>query len=109
VKVSYNIPKEGAGSFYDMVAMPKDAENVEGAYKFMNFLMKPEIMAEITNAVRFPNGNAAATALVDKDITSDPGIYPPAEVLVQLYAIADLPAATQRLLTRSWTKIKSGK
>jgi putrescine transport system substrate-binding protein len=109
VKVSYNIPKEGAGSFYDMVAIPKDAENVEGAYKFMTFLMKPEIMAEITNAVRFPNGNAAATALVDKDITSDPGVYPPADVLAKLYAIADLPAATQRILTRSWTKIKSGK
>jgi putrescine transport system substrate-binding protein len=47
--------------------------------------------------------------LVDKDITGDPGIYPPADVLAKLYAIADLPAATQRILTRSWTKIKSGK
>jgi putrescine transport system substrate-binding protein len=75
----------------------------------MTFLQKPEIMAEITNAVRFPNGNAASTPLVDKEITSDPGIYPPAEVLAKLYAIADLPAATQRILTRSWTKIKSGK
>lgn len=109
VKVAYNIPKEGAGSFYDMVAIPKDAENVEGAYKFMTFLMKPEIMAEITNAVRFPNGNAAATPLVDKAITSDPGVYPPADVQAKLYAIADLPAATQRIMTRSWTKIKSGK
>ncbi|MCP1482117.1 putrescine transport system substrate-binding protein [Pseudomonas chlororaphis] len=109
VKVSYVIPKEGAGTFYDMVAIPKDAENVEGAYKFMTFLQKPEVMASITNAVRFPNGNAAATALVEKDITSDPGIYPPADVQAKLYAIADLPAATQRELTRSWTKIKSGK
>ncbi|AZD05115.1 putrescine transport system substrate-binding protein [Pseudomonas chlororaphis] len=109
VKVSYVIPKEGAGTFYDMVAIPKDAENVEGAYKFMTFLQKPEVMAGITNAVRFPNGNAAATALVEKDITSDPGIYPPADVQAKLYAIADLPAATQRELTRSWTKIKSGK
>jgi putrescine transport system substrate-binding protein len=109
VKVSYVIPKEGAGTFYDMVAIPKDAENVEGAYKFMTYLQKPEVMASITNAVRFPNGNAAATALVEKDITSDPGIYPPADVQAKLYAIADLPAATQRELTRSWTKIKSGK
>ncbi|MEB0155671.1 polyamine ABC transporter substrate-binding protein, partial [Pseudomonas sp. CCC4.3] len=109
VKVSYSIPKEGAGSFYDMVAIPKDAENVEGAYKFMNFIMKPEIMAAITNSVHFPNGNAAATALVDKDITSDPGVYPPAEIQAKLYAISDLPAPTLRLLTRSWTTIKSGK
>jgi putrescine transport system substrate-binding protein len=75
----------------------------------MTYLQKPEVMAAITNAVRFPNGNAAATPLVDKDITSDPGIYPPADVQAKLYAIADLPAATQRILTRSWTTIKSGK
>ncbi|ANF88909.1 polyamine ABC transporter substrate-binding protein [Pseudomonas fluorescens] len=109
VKVAYDIPKEGAGSFYDMVAIPKDAENVDAAYKFMNYLLKPEVMAAITNSVRFPNGNEKATALVDKDITSDPGIYPPADVQAKLYAIADLPAATQREMTRSWTKIKSGK
>ena len=109
VKVSYAIPKEGAGSFYDMVAIPKDAENVEGAYKFMNYLLQPKVMADITNAVRFPNGNAEATQYVSKEITSDPGIYPTPEVQAKLYAIADLPAATQRELTRSWTKIKSGK
>ena len=109
VKLAYSIPKEGAGSFYDMVAIPKDAENVDAAYQFMNFLLQPEVMAEITNSVRFPNGNQAATPLVDKDISGDPAIYPSDAVKAKLYAISDLPAATQRLLTRSWTKIKSGK
>lgn len=109
VEVSYNIPKEGAGSFYDMLAIPKDAENVEGAYKFLNFILKPEIMADITNSVGFPNGNEKATPLVNKEITSDPGVYPPADVVAKLYAIADLPAATQRIMTRAWTTIKSGK
>ena len=109
VKVAYDIPKEGAGSFYDMVALPKDAENLDAAYKFLNYLLEPKVMAAITNSVRFPNGNEKATALVDKDITSDPGIYPSADVQAKLYAIADLPAATQREMTRSWTKIKSGK
>ena len=109
VKLKYAIPKEGAGSFYDMVAIPKDAENVDAAYAWMNFLMQPEIMAEITNSVRFPNGNKAATPLVNKDISGDPSIYPSDEVKAKLYAISDLPPATLRLLTRSWTKIKSGK
>jgi len=109
VKVSYTIPKEGAGTFYDMVAIPKDAENAEGAYKFMNFLLKPEVMAEITNAVQFPNGNKAATEFVDEAIKSDPNIYPSDDVKAKFYAISDLPAATQREMTRSWTKIKSGK
>ncbi|GLO22387.1 polyamine ABC transporter substrate-binding protein [Pseudomonas putida] len=109
IKVDYIIPKEGAGTFYDMVAIPKDAEHKEAAYKFMDFLMQPEVMAEITNAVRFPNGNEAATPLVDKAITSDPSIYPPADVKKHLYAIAAPEAAAQRVITRSWTKIKSGK
>ncbi|VVM86144.1 Putrescine-binding periplasmic protein SpuD [Pseudomonas fluorescens] len=109
VKLAYTIPKEGAGTFYDMVAIPKDASNIDAAYQFMNYLLQPEVMAEITNAVRFPNGNKAATALVDKDITSDPAIYPSDAVKKQLYAISDLDAGTLRLITRSWTKIKSGK
>ena len=109
VNVGYNIPKEGAGTFFDMVAMPADAENVDAAYAFMNFLLKPEVMAEITNEVQFPNGNAAATPLVDEAIRNDPGIYPTGETMSKLYAFSDLPAKVQRTMTRSWTKIKSGK
>jgi putrescine transport system substrate-binding protein len=109
VKVGYNIPKEGAGTFFDMVAMPADAPNVDSAYAFMNFLLKPEIMAEITNEVQFPNGNAAATPLVDDAIRNDPGIYPTSEVMAKLYAFEDLPSKVQRSMTRTWTKIKSGK
>ncbi|MDH4607873.1 polyamine ABC transporter substrate-binding protein [Pseudomonas sp. BN102] len=109
VNVAYNIPKEGAGTFFDMVAMPADAANPEAAYAFMNFLMKPEIMAEITNEVQFPNGNAAATELVDEAIRKDPGIYPTSETMAKLYAFPDLPAKVQRAMTRTWTTIKSGK
>ncbi|WP_040259488.1 polyamine ABC transporter substrate-binding protein [Pseudomonas massiliensis] len=109
VTVSYAIPKEGAGTFYDMVAIPKDAENKEAAYAFMNFLLEPKNMAQITNAVQFPNGNKAATEFVDDAIKSDPSIYPSDEVKAKFYAIADLPQPTLRDMTRSWTKIKSGK
>ncbi|VVN80616.1 polyamine ABC transporter substrate-binding protein [Pseudomonas fluorescens] len=108
VKISYSIPKEGAGSFYDMVAIPRDAANVENAYLFMNFLMRPEIMAEITNNVGYSNANAAATPLVDDAIRNDPGSYPPHEVMATLYAVPDLPIGTQRLMTRGWTRVKLG-
>jgi putrescine transport system substrate-binding protein len=109
VKVLYGIPKEGAGSFFDTVAIPKDAENSEGALKFINYLLKPDVIAEISNFVSFPNANAAATALVNAEIRNDPGIYPTPEVMKTLYAFPDLPAKVQRLMTRSWTTIKSGK
>jgi putrescine transport system substrate-binding protein len=109
VTVSYNIPKEGAGSFFDMLAIPADAKNVDNAHVFLNYLMKPEVMASITNYVQFPNGNAAATPLVDEAIRTDPGVYPSQEVLQKLYTFPDLDAKTQRTMTRSWTKIKSGR
>ncbi len=109
VNVVYNIPTQGAGAFFDTVAIPKDAENVEGAHKFIDFLLKPEIIAEISNTVSYPNGNSAATPLVDEAIRNDPGIYPTDEVMKKLYAFPDLPAKVQRVMTRSWTTIKSGK
>jgi len=108
VKVSYNIPKEGAGTFFDMVAIPADAKNPAGAHAFIDFLMQPEIMAEITDEVQFPNANAAATPLVAEEIRTDPGIYPSAETMKKLYTTVDLPAKVQRDMTRSWTRIKSG-
>ena len=109
VTVSYKIPKEGAGSFFDMLAIPADAKNVDNAHVFLNYLTKPEVMASITNYVQFPNGNAAATPLVDEAIRTDPGVYPSQEVLQKLYTFPDLDAKTQRTMTRSWTKIKSGR
>ena len=108
MNISYSIPKEGAGSFFDMLAIPADAKNVEAAHVFLNYLMKPDVMANITNVVQFPNGNAAATPLVDDVLRNDPGIYPDAETMAKIYTFPDLPAKVQRTMTRSWTKIKSG-
>ena len=109
VKVDYSIPKEGAGSFYDMVAIPRDAANVENAYLFMNFLMRPDIIAEITNNIGYSNANAAATPLVDEAIRDDPGSYPSQAVMATLYAIPDMPIGVQRVMTRGWTRVKLGK
>ncbi|MNF59471.1 Putrescine-binding periplasmic protein precursor [compost metagenome] len=109
VTIDYSIPKEGAGSFYDMVAIPHDAENVEAAHQFINFLMRPDIMAEITNNVGYANANAAATPLVDEAIRNDAGSYPPESVLATLYAIPDQPISFARIMTRDWTRVKLGK
>lgn len=109
VKITYQIPKEGAGTFFDMVAIPADARHVTESHEFINYLLQPQVMADLTNYLQFPNGNEQATPLVDESIRNDPGIYPPAEVMSKLYTFPDLAAKTQRLITRSWTKIKSGK
>lgn len=107
--IGYSVPIQGAGMFFDMLAIPADARNVAEAHVLINYLMRPEVIAEITNEVRFPNANAQATPLVDEAIRTDPGIYPNAAMLEKLYTFPDLPARAQRRLTRSWMAIKSGR
>lgn len=109
IHIEYVIPKEGAASYFDMMAIPSDAANVKAAHQFLNYLMKPEVIANISNEINAANGNQAATALVNKDITSNLGIYPDEATLKNIYTISDLPTKVQRVLTRTWTKIKSGR
>ena len=109
VPVSYAIPKEGAASFFDMMAIPADAKNVEAAHLFLNYILTPEVIAPISNYVAYPNGNAAATPLVDEAIRNNPGIYPTEEASKKLYTFSELSPSVQRAITRSWTKVKSGR
>ncbi|HCH00567.1 MAG TPA: polyamine ABC transporter substrate-binding protein [Vibrio sp.] len=108
-KIEYVIPKEGAGSYFDMMAIPADAKNVQAAHVFLNYLMTPEVIANITNEVSAANGNQAATPFVNQDINTNAGIYPDEATLKNIYTISDLPAKTQRVMTRTWTKIKTGR
>lgn len=108
-KIEYVIPKEGAGSYFDMMAIPADAKNVKAAHVFLNYLMTPEVIANITNEVSAANGNQAATPFVNEVIRTNAGIYPDEATLKNIYTISDLPAKTQRVMTRTWTKIKTGR
>ncbi|AKX53464.1 polyamine ABC transporter substrate-binding protein [Thiopseudomonas alkaliphila] len=107
--LGYKIPKEGAGTFFDMIGIPADAHNVDEAHAFINYLLEPQVTADLTNYLQFPNANVPATDLVNDKIRQDPGIYPSDEVMKKLYTFPDLPSKVQRAMTRSWTKIKSGK
>ncbi|HEI8865626.1 spermidine/putrescine ABC transporter substrate-binding protein PotF [Serratia sp. AKBS12] len=109
VNVAYSIPKEGALAFFDVFAMPADAKNKNEAYQFLNFLMKPEIIADISNHVYYASGNAAATPLVNAEVRDNPGIYPPAEVRAKMFTLKVQEPKLDRVITRAWTKVKSGK
>ncbi|WP_397450363.1 polyamine ABC transporter substrate-binding protein [Pseudomonas sp. NA-150] len=109
VNVAYAIPKEGGNLWFDMLAIPKDAKNVKEAHAFINFLLKPEVIAQVSDSVGYANPNPKAGDLMDQKVRTDPAVYPPQEVLDKLYVNAELPPAVQRLMTRSWTKVKSGK
>jgi len=109
VNVAYSIPKEGALAFFDVFAIPADAKNLDEAYQFLNYLMEPKVIAQISNTVYYASGNKAATPLVNEDVRNNPGIYPPADVQAKLFTLKVQDPKIDRVITRSWTKVKTGK
>jgi putrescine transport system substrate-binding protein len=108
VKVQYVIPKEGTIEWFDMLAIPADAPHPENALKFINYIMEGKATADISNAVFYANGNKAAFPLTDPAITGDPNIYPPADIAAKLVPLQAASDEFQKLLTRTWTRIKTG-
>ncbi|TCL03849.1 MULTISPECIES: spermidine/putrescine ABC transporter substrate-binding protein PotF [Sodalis] len=109
VNIGYSIPKEGALAFFDVLAIPADAKNVDEAYQFLNYLMDPKVIAQVSNQIFYANGNLASTPLVDEAVRNNPGIYPPPDVRAKLFTLKVQPPAIDRVITRAWTKVKSGK
>lgn len=108
-KVRFSIPKEGAQMWFDLMAIPKDAPNPKAAHAFINFLMRPEIIARASNVVTYANANAAAKPFMNKEIVDNPVVYPPADVQAKLFVITPFDQTSQRTLTRLWQKVKSGR
>ncbi len=108
VEVVYAIPKEGAPVWFDFVAIPVDAPNPEQAHAFLNYLMEPEVVADISNVVGQPNGNAAALRFVDRAIRDDPNLYPTSDVMRRLHTYAPYSDDYVRQMNRAWTQIQSG-
>lgn len=109
VNIAYSIPKEGGALWFDMLAIPKDSANVKQAHAFINYLLKPEVIAQVSDYVGYANPNPKSDKLMEQSIRTDEAVYPPQEVLDKTYVSIELPPNIQRLMTRSWTKVKSGK
>jgi putrescine transport system substrate-binding protein len=109
VKVDYSIPQEGAQLWFDQMAIPADAPNVEEAHAFINYMMRPEVIAKASNVTSYANGNLAAKQFLDKAILDDPRVYPDDQVVKRLFTVATVDdPKIQRVITRAWTKAKSG-
>ncbi|NNU79848.1 polyamine ABC transporter substrate-binding protein [Halovulum dunhuangense] len=108
VEIGYSIPNEGALQWFDIMAIPVDAQNPDAAHQFINFVMDPQITADITNYVWYANANKASMPLVDPEVASDPAIFPPEEVKANLWSAQTYDARTDRIVTRLWTQITTG-
>jgi len=109
VNLAFTVPKEGANAWYDVFLIPEGAPHPEAAHKFLEFMLDPKVIAGVTNDIHYGNDNLAANAFVNPDILADPAIYPPAAVEARLYPSLEVNGPTERLRTRTWTRIKTGK
>jgi putrescine transport system substrate-binding protein len=108
VEIAFRVPRQGAQMSIDMLGIPRDAPHPDNAHRFIDYILRPEVIAAITNAVSYPNPNLAATAFVQPEIREDPGIYPPDEVRRLFYLPEPAPRAYERRRTRAWNRVKSG-
>ena len=107
VEVVYLIPKEGAPLWTDLMQIPVDAPHPENAHRFIDYLLEPEVIAEITNTVGQANGNAASLPHVAESIRNDPAIYPSSEVYGRLTLDRTWSPEQTREVNRAWTRIKT--
>lgn len=108
IDLAYFVPKTGAPAWFDLWCMPSDAANVENGHKFIDFLLRPDVIARCTDFIGYANANKAATPLVDPSISGDPAVYPDAETLKRLYTPKPQTPEQEEQLTRIWTEIKTG-
>jgi putrescine transport system substrate-binding protein len=109
VAIAFQVPKEGAMMSVDMLGVPADAPHPENAVRFIDYLLRPAVIADVTNAVSYPNPNLPATALVKPEIRDDPAVYPPQDFRHRLYVDLPAPPDYERARTRAWTRLKSGR
>ncbi len=108
VEVAYVMPR-GAQLWFDMLAIPADAPNPDAAHAFINFLLQPDVMAGITNQVRYPNAVPASRPLVDEAVRNDRSVFPDAALLAETFVAGTPPREAERARTRLWARFKAGR
>lgn len=108
VEIVYVVPREGANMWFDTAAIPADAPHPDNAHVFLNYLMEPEVIADVSNDIGYANGNAAALPFVNEVLKNDVAAYPPDEVRRKLLPFKVHSQAYSRDLNRAWTRIKTG-
>jgi putrescine transport system substrate-binding protein len=108
MNITYVVPREGSIILVDTIAIPADAPHPHNAHLWLNYLMRPDVSAGITNAIKYPNGNLASLPLVQKSIREDETIYPNQATRARLIPIKAVSPEYSRLLTREWTRFRTG-
>jgi putrescine transport system substrate-binding protein len=109
VNLAFTVPKEGANQNFSSLLIPEGAPHPEAAYQFINFMLRPDVIAAITNEIFYGNDNIASRSLISPSILNDATLYPTPEIEARLFRAAEASAATERIRTRTWTRVKTAK
>jgi spermidine/putrescine-binding protein len=105
-KIGFVIPREGGTLWIDNLAIAKGAPEPDLAHKFIDYLLRAEVSAAITNTVHFPNPNEAARKLVRKDLLENPLVNPAEGDLKRLSLLPELQPVVRRKLDEAWAQIR---
>lgn len=108
-EIKYAIPKEGTIMSLDAFAIPADAKNISEAYSLIDYLLRPESAERNTNVTNFANGIELVKQALAPEILANKSIYPDTETMKRLFTVTPPDQALQRIVTREWTRIKSGR
>ncbi|SED46771.1 extracellular solute-binding protein [Pseudomonas anguilliseptica] len=103
----YRIPIQGSTIWMDTMAIPVDAPHPEYAYALINFIMRPENMAAISNATGYPTSSAKARPMVAEDMRNNPDIYADEATYARLISGKDIPQRDMRARMRTWSTFKT--
>ena len=106
-EVRYVAPKEFAALTFDVLAVPKDAPHPADAMRFIDFLLQPDVMAAITNQVRYPNAVPGSLPMVNADVRDDANVFPDTNS-PRFFTVKAPSQASDRLRTRMWARFKAG-
>lgn len=109
IKIDYIVPKEGALIFYDTMAVPRDAPNKQNAYKFINYILEPKTMGQISSYTAYGNAVKPSIEFVDEKVKSNPHIFIPEEKMPKMFMVFSKPPKVMREINKMWARIKVAK
>jgi putrescine transport system substrate-binding protein len=108
IQLGYSVPGEGTLFFFDNLLIPADAPHPENAHRFLEFLMRPEVIAPATNLLGYANGNRASVPFIDSVVLNDPAVYPSMEERQHISLNRIYSPKAERLRSRLWSRVKAG-
>ena len=106
--VRFVVPDEGSVLFIDNLVIPANAARPDLAHRFIDYLMQPQVIAQITAETLYPNGNADSAQFIDSALLTQPGLYPDQDTKRRLYPLEVLSEKHAQVRSNVWQRFRDG-